>query len=413
MTVPTVALIDPLWYGHHPMYFSQFTASFLKAGARVIGLCPEPAAANDEAIQAAALRGISDAKERVSMHLLEPGRRSWFGHRFEGDPWCTYQRWNAAAEALEHTEAVTGWKADLVYFPYLDNYLRFLPGSEIPANTIGRAWSGLYLRNHHHADKPSLLRSLRLLAKGDALIRSPLCRGIGVLDERFNESLETYTGKPMASFPDATSTALPAQPTQLARQVIDAARGRKIIGLIGLERRKGVLTFLRVALQAMREERPWYFVCGGIYGESLFTRDERAFIAGVTEKLNGLNLHFDPAAPRIPTDSDFNSLFTTFDVAWTAYEGFHGSSGALTKAAEFGIPSLATAGECIGDRVERHRIGLTIPEGDPAKAVEAIGHLLDGHDWQSLPLDPDYEGYRRLHGLERLDDLLEDLLGRI
>ena len=26
----TVALVDPLWVGHHPMYFSQFTAAFLR-----------------------------------------------------------------------------------------------------------------------------------------------------------------------------------------------------------------------------------------------------------------------------------------------------------------------------------------------------------------------------------------------
>ena len=38
----TVALVDPLWIGHHPMYFTQFAASFLRAGADVIGLCPEP-----------------------------------------------------------------------------------------------------------------------------------------------------------------------------------------------------------------------------------------------------------------------------------------------------------------------------------------------------------------------------------
>ena len=34
----TVALVDPLWVGHHPMYFSQFTASFLRLGAFVIGI---------------------------------------------------------------------------------------------------------------------------------------------------------------------------------------------------------------------------------------------------------------------------------------------------------------------------------------------------------------------------------------
>lgn len=409
----TIALIDPLWYGHHPMYFSQFTTSFLKAGVNVIGLCPEPVAAREEAIVAATMRGIPDVDERISMHFLPAGKRSWFRNRFEGDPLRTYRRWTRAAAVLEEAENASGWSADLIYFPYLDSYLRFLPSPSVPDATFGRPWSGLYLRNHHHAEKPSLKRSLRFLAKGDALARSPLCREIGVLDERFNESLRRYTGKPVVSYPDATCIDLPSQRTRLAESILKKARGRKIIGLIGLEKRKGLLTLLKTALEAHRQNLPLYFVCAGVFGRFLFSAEEQQFIDGILARIRSGdldNLHFDPEAVRIGTDADFNSLFTTFDVAWTAYEGFQGSSGALSKAAEFEIPALATAGECIGGRVERHRIGLTIPEGDPVKALEAIQHLLAGMDWNEHPLLPGYEGYRRLHSLERLDSILAGLV---
>ncbi|BCU75545.1 glycosyl transferase [Luteolibacter sp. LG18] len=413
---PTIALIDPLWYGHHPMYFAQFTTSFLKAGARVIGLCPEPAEATADAITAAAFRGIPDAAERISMHHLPAGKRSWFGNRFEGDPWRTFQRWRRAANALDEAEALTRWHADLVYFPYLDSYLRFLPVAQVPATTFGRPWSGLYLRNHHHAEPPSPKRQLRFLAKGDALMRSDLCRGIGVLDERFNGSLEAYTGQPVVSYPDATNTEITPEPTALARTVLAEARGRKIIGLIGLEKRKGLLTLLKVAVEADRLKLPWFFVCGGVFGRHLFQPDEQAFIDGIVARVQsgGLdNLHFDPAAKRIGTDAEFNSLFSTFNIAWTAYEGFEGSSGALTKAAEFNIPSLATAGECIGARVERHRIGLAIPEGDPTKALEAIRRIFEAKDWDDRPLNPDYETYRSEHNLARLDTILAALVAGV
>lgn len=410
---PTVALIDPLWYGHHPMYFAQFTASFLKAGARVIGLCPEPEAATSEAIATATYRGIPDAAQRISMHLLPPGHRSWFRGRFEGDPWRTFQRWKRAAHALEEAEAVIGWNADLIYFPYLDSYLRFLPVAHVPAATFGRPWAGLYLRNHHHAETPSLKRALRFLAKGDALMRSDLCRGVGVLDERFNESLHAYTGQAITSYPDATNTDITPEPTELAKTILSEARGRKIIGLIGLERRKGILTLLKVAQEAHRHSLPWFFVCAGVFGRDLFSVEEQAFIDGIVADVRGGrmdNLHFDPDAKRIGTDAEFNSLFNTFDVAWTAYEGFQGSSGALTKAAEFGMPSLATAGECIGGRVERHRIGLTIPEGDSGRALEAIRRMIGGIDWQDRPLSPNYDAYRSEHGLSRLDSILAALV---
>ena len=124
------------------------------------------------------------------------------------------------------------------------------------------------------------------------------------------------------------------------------------------------------------------------------------------------NLHFDPTAGRIPEEADFNSIFTTFDVAWAAYEGFEGSSGTLGKAAAFDIPCVATAGECIGHRVENYRTGLTIPEGDSGHAFEAIRRVLDGRDWQDRPLDSDFARFRADHGTARLESLLGSLLGR-
>jgi glycosyltransferase involved in cell wall biosynthesis len=413
----TVALVDPLWIGHHPMYFSQFTTAFLRAGARVIGLCPEPESATREAIDTAHLRNVPDAGSRISMHHLPPGKRSWFNNRYEGDPWHTFRRWQRAASTLRAAEAATGWKADMVYFPYLDSYLRFLPFPFLPDMILSRPWSGLYLRNHHYAEPGcAAARTTRLLAKGDMLIRSNSCLGIGVLDERFLDALRQYTGKEITAFPDATSTDLPAEHISLSRQILDKARGRKIIGLIGLERRKGLLTILRAASAAHKLGLPWFFVCAGIFGREAYTDDERRLIDDIAKRVRSGdmdNLHFDPDAPRLPTDTDFNSLFTTFDVAWAAYEDFHGSSNALTKAAFFDIPALATAGECIGTRVDRFRIGLTIPEANVSHALDAIRRLLDGVDNNDQPLNPHYAEFRDLHSLARLDKILADLLRKV
>jgi glycosyltransferase involved in cell wall biosynthesis len=415
-SVKTVALVDPLWIGHHPMYFSQFTAAFLRLGASVIGLCPDPADALQSARNAAAAstpESIFD--RRVSMHYLPAGKRSWFRGRFEGDPLRTFQRWKRAAAALYEAEQATGRRADLVFFPYLDSYLRFLPFSSVPGLTLNRPWSGLYLRNHHHGEKPSLRASLRLLAKGDALIRSPLCRGIGVLDERFITTMARRSGHPVHAFPDVTDATLPAHPYPLAAEIRRKAAGRKIIGLIGLERRKGLINLLRVAEMARERRLPWYFACAGRFERGEYRPDEQALLDDVTRRVaaGGIdNIHFDPAAGRIPAEADFNSIFTTFDVAWAAYEGFEGSSGTLGKAAAFNIPCLATAGECIGHRVEGYRTGLTIPEGDSDRALEAIRRVLDGRDWDDRPLTGDYVRFRDDHGIARLDTVLDGLLRR-
>jgi glycosyltransferase involved in cell wall biosynthesis len=409
----TVALIDPLWIGHHPMYFSQFTAAFLRLGARVIGLCPEPAEAMQAARSAAA---TDDFDQRVSIHHLPAGKRSWFRGRFEGDPLRTFRRWKGAADALYHAEQKVGRRADLVFFPYLDSYLRFLPSAAVPGLTLGRPWSGLYLRNHHHGEPPSLQAALRLLAKGDAVIRSPLCRGIGVLDERFIVPLQRYTRQTIHAFPDVTDATLPASPHPLATELRRKAAGRKIIGLIGLERRKGMIHLLRVADRARELRLPWYFACVGRFERGEYSGEEQALLdAAARRSATGEidNLHFDPGSGRIPAEADFNSIFASFDLAWAAYEGFEGSSGTLGKAAAFDIPCLATAGECIGHRVEGYRTGLTIPEGDSERALEAIGRILDRRDWQDQPLVGDYARFRADHGLPRLDALLGGLLAKV
>ena len=411
-SVKTVALVDPLWVGHHPMYFGQFAASFLRAGARIIGLCPEPDAALREIGEAS--EGIEDWQSRVHLRHMPAGARSFLWGRFEGDPLRTFQRWLRAGDGIDAAEQETGWHTDLVYFPYLDSYLRFLPVPGIPDIALGRPWSGLYLRNHHHQPNGSSLHaSVRMLAKGDAIFRSPLCRGIGVLDERFNDAIERFTGKEVTPYPDVTQTLLPETEPELVRSIRTKAAGRSVIGLIGLEKRKGTLTMMRLALAAHELRLPWYFVFAGVFRKSEYFGSDRSLVESFARKVRSEdldNVHFDPDAPRIPTEPDFNALFASFDIAWAAYEGFQGSSGTLSKAAAFEIPSVASDGECIGHRIRKFRTGLTIEECNAEQAREAIGRLLAGKDWEDAPLLPDYAGFREAHSIERLDSILATLV---
>lgn len=406
----TVALIDPIWAGHHPMYFGQFSASFLRAGARVIAICPKPDDAHREILEAA---GNLASHNRIHLEPLSPVKRSFFNGRFEGDPLRTFLRWKNAANAIDSALTKTGWKPDLVFFPYLDAYLRFLPIPSIPDITIGIPWSGLYLRNHHFAEKPSPLHRLRLLAKGDALMRSTSCREIGVLDERFNSAIANHTGKPVVSYPDVTQTLLPTTEPDLVRSIREKSLTRKITGIIGLEKRKGVLTLMRAALEAHRQNLPLYFVFAGNFIRSTFDPDELAWLESIATRIrNGeiQSIHFDPLSPRIPNEPEYNALFKSFHIAWAAYENFHGSSGTLSKAAAFEIPVIASTGECIGTRVKRHHTGILIPQADSSAALTAINQLAKGLDSNGETLRPDYETYRNLHSIEHLDHILAKLL---
>ncbi|MFT3991632.1 MAG: hypothetical protein QM680_09505 [Luteolibacter sp.] len=408
----TVALIDPLWIGHHPLYFGLFAAAFLRAGAHVIGLCPEPESARRET--AAMLPSdFPDLEKRLHTSRLPSGKRSFFNGRFEGDPLRTFQRWQRAADQLALAEAAFNRTADLVFFPYLDSYLRFLPLSVIPDHFLNRPWSGLYLRNHHLAEKRSLWFIFKSLLKGDALLRSRFCTSLGVLDERLIPQLSAATGKSVELYPDVTFSGLPAEPSELAKTVRQKAAGRPIVGMIGLERRKGIVTLLQTAELAHRKKLPFYFVCGGTIHPGEFSSEEQEWLAKLSAaSADGTmdNLHFQLDAKRIPTEADFNSLFETFDIAWVAYQNFQGSSGALGKAAAFEIPCIATQGECIGHRVETYRSGLTLDALTPEKALAAIECLAAGENREKLPLSPDYAGYRAMHSQTRLDELISELL---
>jgi len=412
-TRSTVAIVDPLWYGHHPMFFAQFSASFLRNGVRVIGICPSPEEARKDIAEIVSSEMASNLDSHISHHLLVSGGRSLFNGRFEGDPVRTFMRWQYAANAISTAESSTNWQVDLVFFPYLDSYLRFLPMAIVPSITIGKRWSGLYLRNHHHGELPSFVKKLRMLAKGDALMKSSLCQEIGVLDERFNSQIQSLTGKPVVSYPDVTHTQLPDTASDLSRRILDLADGRKIIGLIGLEPRKGVVCMMRVAQRAASQNLPYYFVFAGKFAIDLYSPDEMDFIIDLVKDIKDgalSNVYFDLYSERIASEADFNSLFSVFDVAWAAYENFQGSSGTLGKAAAFEIPVIASKGECVGQRVEYYRTGLTIPPGNSVVALSAIERLVEKSDWNNQPLEARYEVYRNDHSIKRLDTIFHNLI---
>jgi glycosyltransferase involved in cell wall biosynthesis len=398
---PTVALVDTRWAGHHPTYLREFSASLLRMGARVLLLCQKP----DEILEA-----LDEApSDRIAGFPFIHRNHGVINRNRDHDPLSTPLRWRATAEILDRAERDTGWTADLVFFCYLDCYLRFSPFPLLPGMTLGRPWSGLYFRNGH-LEFPG--DPLRRAAKGDRLLRSHDCRAVCTLDERFNDTLEEISGHPAIAFPDMTDETLPDTPTPAARALRKKAGGRKIIGLISMEKRKGLVTMLKAALRAGELREPWYFVATGPYPRGTFSPEDLAFLDDLEKRIAAGeidHIHFDTSGDRIQDGAPYNSIFSTFDLVWAAYEGFEGSSNALTKAAAFRIPLVATAGQCVGSRVERFELGRTFPEGDPEAAVEAIRGALDHTAADGSRLDPGFEAYHRGHSRQRLDEVFRAL----
>ncbi len=396
---PTVALVETRWVGHLPTFFREYVASLRRIGVRVLALCPQPDALEpDPGVQAAAL-------DVPHGSLLLKNR--------DHDPVTTLWRWFRAGRALDAIEERTGWRADVVFFTYLDNFVRFLPVAGAPSLLLGRPWTGLYFRNDHLAwPRRGLVHRLKHLAKGDALFRSGSLRPpLTVLDERFDEPLRSLTGKPIRHFPDITDETRPPAPTAGAGDLKRLAAGRPIVGMAGgLEKRKGLLTFVKTAAAAQAAGCPWFFAAKGPMLHQTFTPAELTWLRNTVPTLRDV-LHLDvESTARIADGIEYNALVEAFDVMWVAYEGFDGSSNTLTKAALFEKPVLATAGECIGSRVESFDLGLTVTEGSVSEALHGIRSLLAGTAANGRVLEPRWADYRALHTRDHLDRCFQEIV---
>ena len=403
----TVVLADPRWSGHHPTYFFEFTSSLLRLGYRVVGLCREPSQF-ESGVRQICQRMEIDFESRVIVGTLDDPDKAYLRPGKDHDPVSTVVRWNCLKKAIDEAAKQSGCTPDFVFLPWLDSYLRFQPFISL-ASKLGIPWSGLYFRNHHFNEH---LGAIRKAAKGDRGLRNKNLIAVGILDERFQNKMAEESGKPIISFPDITNETEPEVPSPLALEVVERAAGRKITGMVSLEKRKGFLTMLKIA-EATAEREDWFFVAAGKYAQDTCNEEEQAYVQSVQDKVNSgelNNIYLQLPGERVNDGADFNSLIKVFDVIYAAYEDFEGSSNALTKGAIFERPLIATRGECVGDRVEKFEMGLTIEQGNVEEGEKAIRKVLAGEDWKGNAQKRRFAEYHASHDRKRLDEVFAKIL---
>ena len=412
---PLIALADPNWIGHRATYFREFVRSLNRVDADVIALCPDPASLDD--LQNA---GDLHAPKLMRGQLTEPARLPLLG-RWPQDPVNTQLRWHRLASALRRVEKENRRTADFLFLPWLDCYLRASLNHRLSFAQICLPWAGLYFRSHHLTEQnrraPNLKLFFQAFAKGDALLQANSCRAVATLDETLRSVLEKTSRKQVILFPDITDESQPDAATPFARQIRDTARGRKVIGLIGMEPRKGVVTMLRAADIARGEGRPWLFVLAGVYYPEAYPADERRFIdEQITRSRDAAldsNVLFPPEFVPVPDGAVYNGVAETFDVLFVAYHDFLGSSNVLTKAAILKKPVVCTDLGCIAQRTKIYDLGLVIPQGDATACCAAIERAIKGVNWNDAPLLPRHAEYYALHDRAALDASMRQLIALI
>lgn len=396
-----IVLIDPFLGGHNLTYRQLLAQTLLDLNNRVATFCPDPS----ELSQWIQEKCNHSAEVFHAIEIQEP-KPSFFP--FNRNIILSFLRWKYAATAIDRLSFKTGQKPDLVFFGYLDPYLHpYLPPSLIDI-IFPYEWSGLYfLPSHLRSQENFLARQMGIFKKQEFVLKSSHCRSIAVLDEGITEKLKIAVRKPVITFPDVTDSCTPDMNFTIATQIRERKRGKKVISLLGsITKRKGVLRFLDITKKLSCEK--YLFVLAGQLCKDSFNSKQLNYIEAIFNSYPGNCLFY---FHRISEESQFNALVAESDIIFAVYENFKHSSNILTKAAFFRKPVVVSDSHCMGERVQKFRLGLTVKENDISSIIEAIEYLSKDSNLKNLKLD--FESYQKLHNQKILSKKFQELLNTI
>lgn len=386
-------MVEPHWHGHQATYLRAGVRSLLRSGHRVTAFCPFPEIP---------LKWLDESYPELcanfaAFRFLRPSPVA------PGTPWpgraFVIKFWRETAQAIGEQNL---GHIDLVYLSWMDTYVHpFLPGWMIDRHFPYR-WTGLYFWPGEYRNAPHLSRMERWLLSSGFPFRSKKCVGVGLLDEQAQQSLDhALRGRPVVLFPDVVDET-PDGKAILGPKLKAAATGRKVVACIGsLSKRKGMLELMRICQQTAAKD--WFFAFTGHL--DLVDFDDQS----LREILRFLNhpppnvwMHLHPVADVL----EFDSLVLASDVLYCHYLEFRHSSNLLTKAAVHRRPVLVSDGYCMAERVRRHHLGVVVREGDPHAILRGLESLLNDPNTEGR----DFDGYAKLHAVERLDAAFEALL---
>ena len=394
----TIALVDPLWGGHHPTYLKFFAKTLLELGHEVIVLCPAPEEVNQWIIGCCP----ELASNFHSFELHEPSPSQFSGRQLQARAMAV-AHWQRVAQSIQEISSKLGKAPDITFFAWLDTSLGLIPA--ITDTIFPYPWSGLYFQPLYLRIPPKLRWMRHGILNPLSVLKSSHCPVVAVLDEGIADKLQQKLNKPVVVLTDITDESPPDMNFEIIKEIYAKAAGRKIVGLLGsLDKRKGTLTLLEVSRQASDR---WFFVFAGRLAEPAFTAAELARIEEIV-KANPDNCFF--YWNSIPDGSGFNAVVQVCDVLYAAYENFPYSSNILTKGAIFQKPVIASKNYCMGERVEKFNLGYGIEGGSVSQCVSILERLHEELSTGNLSIQPNFEGYRHLHSIEQLISAFQKIL---
>ncbi len=397
-----IALVEDNWIGHRPTYLKLFAKILLDLGHQVIVFCPQP-----QEVKSWVILNCGEKSKNFIAFALQKRENNTFPIYQVRSILNAVNRWSHTRIAIEQAELQTGNVPDLVFFTWMDSYLAPYLTYHLVDQVFPYNWSGLYFHPRELRIRQKFWSICRGFLRALALFKSPRCRGVAILDEGIASRLRSQiSNKPVITFPDFADDFTPDSDYVIAQKIKQQAQGRKIVGLLGLQsKRKGILTLIRVAKQAIKENI--FFVFAGQLSEQTFNINERKEIQYfVQSQPENCFFYFQ----RIPGEPQFNALINICDLLFAVYENFPHSSNILTKAAIFEKPVLASNRFCIAERVHKFSLGLCVEESNVSQSLEALLCLSQGINFHHEPINFKFNEYRQLHSIERIYTLLPQII---
>lgn len=405
---PTIVLVDPLWDGHHSTYFKIFAETFLKLNCSVIALCPNPeemyqwiSSNTSIASEQANLFKAFKFKETASIKLpVKPLRKAL----------SSTLRWRSVAQAVRDVSEKLGKKPDLVFFAWIDWFL----GNYLTHHVVDRLfpypWSGLYLQPYHLRMQKKFAYLRRGPLNDHAVLKSPNCRSVVVMDKAIAQKLQIdLKDKSVIFSPDITDLSPPSPDFDLAKQIKERAKNRKIVGLLGSQgKRKGFLTMLEVS-QNMKEQ-DFFFVFAGQPGYESFSPSQLKRICEIIGS-SPENCFFH--IQSIPDGSQFNALVDVCNIVFVVYERYPFVSNILTKAAFFKKSVIASETFFIGETTQAYHLGITVPEGNVERCVEALHDISQSSKFDRQKYEQGCEQYNHSVSPEQFSRSIQEILNAI
>lgn len=416
-----IVVVDLSWEGHVPQYHKYFIRSILNRNYQVLSISP----AREELLKWSKSLSKVDQKRFTSIHTYSEDNNNPQSIKARGlnllivltsilqrlaFPKTTWlkkalsviENWTNLNFLINEYSSLHNANPKVVFIGYLDYGFMF-PGitAKVIDSVFHFPWAGVYLApKDFRTSIPYRKKSIveQYFPSCDILMSKNVI-AIFISDEGVINSITKYVKAPVFFLPELMEQTLPASESKLARLIKRKAGNRKIVSLLGvIAERKGIELLVDSANELLLEN-VFFLVAGKVHKEK-----QTDF---VLSKLSTLQENNYTYLETIEGDEYFNELIQLSDIIFLVYKGFYHGSGILTKAAYFRKPLIATKGHCIGDRVEKYKIGITIGENNVEQCIDSIKSLINNN---FLRPKPEFNDYLELHSIETFNKSMNEFI---